>query len=214
MPTSYKKEYNEFYMSPNNPVIVDVPKINYIAVSGVGNTIEDHGDFKTSISLLYAIAFTLRMSNQSNYKVDSYFENIVPSLEGLWWKAGSDSVDYTDREHLNWKCLIRLPDVVTSKDVELAIAEASKKNKIDYSKVKFLSFEEGLSVQCMHIGSYEEEPETIHSMEAFILENGYKSNFTKDKVHHEIYLSDPRSTDISKMKIVIRHPIIAISEVE
>ncbi len=208
MAFDYKKEYKEFYMPKNKPSIVEVPKMNYIAVRGRGNPNEENSEYKDSIGLLYAIAFTIKMSYKGTYKIDGYFEYVVPPLEGFWWQEGNkDGIDYKSKDKFNFISIIRLPDFVTKKDFDWAIEEATKKKKQDFSKVEFLTYDEGICVQCMHNGSYDDEPATINLMNEYIKEKGYELDITDTRYHHEIYLSDPRKCDASKLKTVIRHPI-------
>lgn len=207
MAFDYKKEYKEFYLPPQKPVIVDVPEMNYVAVRGVGNPNEENGEYKTAIGLLYGIAFTIKMSYKSDYKMDGYFEYTVPPLEGLWWQPGTAKVEYSHKDAFHWISMIRLPDFVTPKDFSWAVGEATKKKKLDFSNAEFLTYNEGLCVQCMHLGSYDDEPATIAAMESFAEKNGYKIEITPQRLHHEIYLSDPRKADVSKLKTVVRHPI-------
>lgn len=203
----YKKEYKEFYMPKSKPSIVEVPPMNYIAVRGKGDPNEENGEYKESIGLLYGIAFTIKMSYKGNHKIDGYFEYVVPPLEGFWWQDGIDGIDYAHKENFNFISLIRLPDFVTKADFDWAIAEATKKKKTDFSKVEFLTYDEGECVQCMHIGSYDDEPATIAAMHEYAERNGYVLDITDTRYHHEIYLSDPRKCDVSKLKTVVRHPI-------
>lgn len=208
MAFDFKKEYKEFYMPKKVPSIVEVPKMNYIAVRGKGNPNEEGGDYKNSIGLLYAIAFTIKMSYKGTHKIDGYFEYVVPPLEGFWWQEGIDgSIDYNNKDAMCFISLIRLPDFVTKEDFDWAVREATLKKGTDYSKVEFLSYDEGLCVQCMHIGSYDDEPATIELMHEFMKENGYVLDISEKRFHHEIYLSDPRRCDASKLKTVVRHPI-------
>lgn len=208
MAFDYKKEYKEFYMLKNKPSIVDVPKMNYIAVRGKGNPNDEDSEYKDSIGLLYAIAFTIKMSYKGSYKIDGYFEYVVPPLEGFWWQDGNrDRIDYNSKDKFNFISLIRLPDFVTKKDFDWAVEEATNKKKQDFSKVKFFSYDEGVCVQCMHIGSYDDEPTTIDLMHKYMEESGYELDISDKRFHHEIYLSDPRRCDVSKLKTVIRHPI-------
>lgn len=208
MAFDYKKEYKEFYMPKNKPSIVEIPKMNYIAVRGKGNPNAEDGEYKKSIGLLYAIAFTIKMSYKGSYKIDGYFEYVVPPLEGFWWQDGNkNGIDYNDKESLNFISVIRLPDFVTKKDFDWAIEEATNKKKQDFSKVEFLTYDEGICVQCMHIGSYDNEPATVELMHRYMTENGYEIDITGERLHHEIYLSDPRRCDVSRLKTVIRHPI-------
>lgn len=207
MSFDYKKEYKEFYMPKNKPSIVDVPKMNYIAVSGTGNPNEENGEYKNSIGLLYAIAFTIKMSYKGTHKIDGYFEYVVPPLEGLWWQDGVGGIDYAHKENFKFISLIRLPDFVSEDDFNWAIQEATIKKGKDFSNVKFFTYNEGLCVQCMHIGSYDAEPATVDLMREYAKENGYVFDVTHNKYHHEIYLSDPRKCAISNLKTVIRYPI-------
>ena len=207
MTFDYKKEYKEFYMPKNKPGIVDVPTMNYIAVRGKGDPNAEDGEYKAAIGLLYGIAFTIKMSYKGNYRIDGYFDYVVPPLEGFWWQNGIDDIDYAHKENFEWISLIRLPDFVTQKDFEWAIAEATKKKKTDFSKVEFLTYSEGLCVQCMHIGSYDDEPVTVATMHEYAIENGYELDITATRYHHEIYLSDARKVAPEKLKTVIRHPI-------
>ncbi len=207
MAFDYKKEYKEFYMPKNKPTIVDIPKMNYIAVRGKGNPNDENGDYKQTISLLYGIAFTIKMSYKGSYKIEGYFEYVVPPLEGFWWQEGIKGMDYSRKDELNFISIIRLPDFVTKKDFDWAVEEATQKKKQDYSRVEFFTYEEGICVQCMHIGPYDDEPATVEVMHQYMQENGYELDITDDRFHHEIYLSDPRRTDANKLKTVIRHPI-------
>ncbi len=208
MAFDYKKEYKEFYMPKNKPSIVKIPKMNYIAVRGKGNPNEENSEYKDSIGLLYAIAFTIKMSYKGTHKIDGYFEYVVPPLEGFWWQEGmKGSFDYNNKDAMHFISIIRLPDFVSKKDCDWAIEEASKKKKQDFSKLEFLTYDEGICVQCMHIGSYDNEPATMELMHQYMIENGYELDITDTRFHHEIYLSDPRRCEISKLKTVIRHPI-------
>ena len=207
MAFDYKKEYKEFYMPAKKPSIVKIPPMNYIAVRGKGDPNAEDGEYKRSIGLLYGIAFTIKMSYKGTHKIDGYFEYVVPPLEGFWWQDGVEGIDYAHKEDFNFISLIRLPDFVTQDDFNWAVAEATRKKKTDFSKVEFLSNDEGVCVQCMHIGSYDDEPATITSMHDYAKQNGYELDITDDRYHHEIYLSDPRKCDGAKLKTVVRHPI-------
>ena len=207
MAFDFKKEYKEFYLPKKKPEILEVPKINYIAVRGKGNPNEENGDYQNTLSLLYGIAYTLKMSYKGYHKIDGFFEYVVPPLEGFWWQDGKDGIDYDRKEALNFISIIRLPDFVTKADFDWAIEEATKKKKQDFSRVEFLTYDEGLCVQCMHIGSYDDEPATVELMHKYMQDNGFKLDITDKRHHHEIYLSDPRKCDTSKLKTVIRHPV-------
>lgn len=207
MSFDYKKEYKEFYLPASTPGIVKIPKMNYIAVSGKGDPNVENGEYKNSIGLLYGIAFTIKMSYKGTHKIEGYFSYVVPPLEGFWWQEGKSNIDYNHKEDFNFISVIRLPDFVTKSDFDWAIEEATKKKGIDYSKVEFLSIEEGECVQCMHIGSYDSEPVTIEAMDNYAKEQGYEIDINKERLHHEIYLSDPRRCDVNKLRTVLRHPI-------
>ena len=207
MAFDYKKEYKEFYMPANKPSIVTVPKMNYIAVRGKGDPNNENGEYKDSIGLLYAIAFTLKMSYKGSHKIDGYFEYVVPPLEGFWWQEGSDTIDYANKNGFNFISLIRLPDFVTKADFDWAVQEATSKKKTDFSNVEFLTYDEGVCIQCMHVGSYDDEPNTVARMHEYMKANGYALDITNVRYHHEIYLSDPRKCTVEKLKTVVRHPI-------
>ena len=207
MPFDYKKEYREFYMPPKKPTIVTIPPMNYIAVRGKGDPNDENGEYKQSIGLLYGVAFTIKMSKMGAHQIEGYFDYVVPPLEGFWWQDGVVGVDYSNKENFKWISLIRLPDFVTKADLDWAIAEAKKKKQTDFSKVEFLTYDEGLCVQCMHIGSYDSEPATVELMHRFMEQEGYMFDISDKRFHHEIYLSDARRTAPEKLKTVIRHPI-------
>lgn len=207
MAFDYKKEYKEFYMPKAKPEIVTVPKMNYLAVRGSGDPNVEGGEYKESIGLLYGIAFTIKMSKMGNHRIEGYFDYVVPPLEGFWWQEDTEGIDYGRKEDFRWISLIRLPDFVSEEDFQWAVAEATEKKKQDFSKVEFLSVEEGLCVQCMHIGAYDDEPETVALMDKYLEENGYENDFSTERMHHEIYLSDARRVAPERLKTVIRHPV-------
>ena len=207
MPFDFKKEYKELYLPKNKPQIVNVPKANYIAIRGQGNPNEEGGAYQRAISVLYAVAYTLKMSYKTDYKIDGFFEYVVPPLEGFWWQDGICGVDYSKKDEFNWISIIRLPDFITRENFDWAVKTASEKKKIDCSKAEFLTIEEGLCVQIMHIGSFDDEPASLEKMDKYLEENGYEKDFSDTRLHHEIYLSDPRKTTPDKQKTVIRHPV-------
>ena len=207
MAFDYKKEYKEFYMPPKKPTIVTVPPMNYLAVRGKGDPNAEDGEYKQAIGLLYGVAYTIKMSKKGSRQIEGFFDYVVPPLEGFWWQDGAEGVDYAHKESFNWISLIRLPDFVGKDDFEWAVSEASRKKKTDHSKVEFLTYDEGLCVQCMHIGSYDSEPETVRLMHELIEREGYTLDISDKRFHHEIYLSDVRKVAADKLKTVIRHPI-------
>ena len=207
MAFDFKKEYKEFYLPKAKPELVTVPPMNYIAVRGKGNPNEEEGAYKQAIGLLYGIAYTIKMSKKGSHQIDGYFDFVVPPLEGFWQQSGSNTIDYAHKENFEWISVIRLPDFVTKADFDWAVQEAAAKKKLDFSPVEFLTVDEGLCVQCMHIGPYDDEPATVAAMDAFVQANGYANDLTDVRRHHEIYLSDVRKTVPEKLKTVIRHPI-------
>ena len=207
MAFDFKKEYKEFYLPKAKPELVTVPPMNYIAVRGKGNPNEEEGAYKQAIGLLYGIAYTIKMSKKGSHQIDGYFDFVVPPLEGFWQQSGSNTIDYAHKENFEWISVIRLPDFVTKADFDWAVQEAAAKKKLDFSPVEFLTVDEGLCVQCMHIGPYDDEPATVAAMDAFVQVNGYTNDLTDARRHHEIYLSDVRKTVPEKLKTVIRHPI-------
>ncbi len=207
MAFDYKKEYKEFYMPPNKPVLVEVPPMNYIAVRGRGNPNIEGSAYKESIGLLYGIAFTIKMSKKGNRQIAGYYDYVVPPLEGFWWQDGIKGIDYSQKEQFNFISVIRLPDFVTKADFDWAVEEAARKKKTDFSKVEFLTYDEGLCVQCMHIGAYDDEPATVARMHDYMTANGYELDITDKRLHHEIYLSDARKVAPERLKTVIRHPV-------
>ncbi|MCI9362056.1 MAG: transcriptional regulator [Hungatella sp.] len=210
MAFDYKKEYKEFYLPKAVPGIVTVPKMNFAAVRGSGDPNAEGGAYKESIGLLYGVAFTIKMSKKGSHQIDGYFDYMFPPLEGFWWQDGVQGIDYARKEDFQWISLIRLPDFVTMEDFGWAIAEAEAKKQQDFSRVEFLTYDEGLCVQCMHIGAYDEEPLTVEVMHRYMTEQGYALDITEQRYHHEIYLSDARRTAPEKRKTVIRHPIKAL----
>ena len=207
MAFDYKKEYKEFYMPKNKPEIVEVPEMNFIAVRGTGDPNEEGGAYEAAIGLLYGIAFTIKMSRKGSHEIEGYFDYVVPPLEGFWRQEGIEGIDYTRKADFRWISVIRLPDFVTKADFEWAVEEAERKKKQDFSKVEFLTIAEGLCVQCMHIGPFDEEPATIEKMDRYLLENGYRNDFSEGRLHHEIYLSDARRVAPERWKTVVRHPV-------
>ena len=191
MAFDFKKEYKEFYMPKNKPEIVNVPKANYIAVRGKGDPNEEGGAYQQAISVLYAVAYTLKMSYKTDYKIEGFYEG----------------VDYTNKSAFNWISVIRLPDFVTKEDFEWAVETATKKKKLDCSSAEYLAIEEGVCVQVMHFGFFDDEPATVALMDAYLEQNGYVNDMNKERLHHEIYMSDARKVAPEKWKTVIRHPI-------
>ena len=207
MAFDFKKEYKEFYLPKDRPEIVQVPPMNYIAVRGKGDPNEPGGAYQQAMQVLYSLAYTLKMSYKSDYKIEGFFEYVVPPLEGFWWQEGIDGVDYRHKERFCWLSVIRLPDFITKQDYQWAVETATRKKGIDCSGAEFLTVDEALCVQCMHLGPYDDEPATVAKMDAWLAENGYRNDFSPARLHHEIYMSDARKVPSEKLKTVIRHPV-------
>lgn len=207
MAFDFKKEYKEFYLAKNEPQIVLVPPMNYVAVRGTGDPNEEGGAYKAAIAVLYAVSYTIKMSKMGDHRIDGYYDFVVPPLEGFWWQDGVQGVDYTNKSSFHWISVIRLPDFVTQEDFDWAVAEATRKKKLDCSIAEFMTIDEGKCVQIMHIGPYDDEPATVAVMDQYLAANGYENDFSLTRMHHEIYLSDARKIAPEKWKTVIRHPI-------
>lgn len=207
MAFDFKKAYKEFYLPKNTPEIVTVPRANYIAVRGQGDPNREGGAYQQAIGVLYAVAYTLKMSYKTDHRIEGFYEYVVPPLEGFWRQEGAAGVDYANKAAFQWISVIRLPEFVTEQDFAWAVETASRKKKLDCSAAEFLTVEEGLCVQIMHLGPYDDEPATVAIMDRYLLENGYENDLSDSRLHHEIYLSDPRKVEAAKWKTVIRHPI-------
>lgn len=208
MSFDYKKKYKELYMPKSKPSIVNIPEIQYVAVRGSGDPNEKGGAYSKAVSILYGISYTIKMSHRGANQIEGFFEYVVPPLEGIWWMGdGTIGVNYNNKFDFHWISMIRLPEFVTYDIFEWAKTETAKKKKIDTSKAELLEIEEGLCVQCLHIGSYDNEPETVALMDEFIINAGYINDINNQRRHHEIYLSDPRRVSVEKRKTVIRYPI-------
>ena len=212
MTFDFKKEYKEYYQPKKKPEIINIPSFNFIAVRGKGNPNEENGMYQQAISALYAVAYTLKMSYKTDYKIEGFYEYVVPPLEGFWWQEDEKNIDYLHKEKFRWISVIRLPDFISKNDFDWAVEKASTKKKIDCTKVEFFTFEEGLCVQMMHYGSFDEEEATVEIMNQYLQEKGYRNDFNNSRLHHEIYLSDARKVAPEKWKTVIRHPICKISK--
>ena len=207
MPFDFKREYRELYQPKTRPAIVDVPSMRFLAVEGAGDPNEEHGAYKHALELLYGIAYTLKMSYKTAHDIDGFFQYVVPPLEGFWWQPDVRGVDYANKADFRWLSVIRVPEFVSDADFDWAIEAAAAKKGLDFSPVHLIEITEGLCVQCMHVGPYDDEPETIAAMHEFASEHGFEPDFSDERRHHEIYLSDPRKANPAKMRTVVRHPI-------
>lgn len=206
MAFDFRKEYKELYKPGKKPEIVQVGPMNFLAIRGVGDPNEENGDYAQALQIFYSLAYCLKMSYKTDYAIEGFYEYVVPPLEGFWWSPAG-GVDYSRKEDFHWISVIRLPEFITRKDFDWAVQTTTKKKKLPCCLAEFLTIEEGLCVQVMHTGSYDEEPATIARMNAWLEEHGYENNMSGRRHHHEIYLSDPRKTDPEKLKTIIRHPI-------
>ena len=207
MPFDYKKEYKEFYLPKAVPQLVTLPPMQYLAVRGKGDPNEAGGAYQQAIGLLYGVAYTLKMCRKAGHEIDGYFDYVVPPLEGFWYQEGTSGVDFAHKDAFCWISVIRVPDFVTRADFDWAVAEATRKKKQDFSAVEFLTVDEGLCVQMLHVGAYDDEPASVARMDAFLAQNNCVNDFSAERMHHEIYLSDPRKTPPEKRKTVLRHPV-------
>ena len=207
MAFDFKQEYKEFYMPKNKPELVTVPRANYIAVRGKGDPNAEGGEYQQAIGVLYAVAYTLKMSYRTDHRIEGFYDYVVPPLEGFWWQEGVDGIDYGDKSAFRWISVIRLPDFITKDDVAWAVETATKKKKLDCSGAELLTVDEGLCVQIMHIGPFDDEPASVARMDRYLAEHGYENDFSDTRLHHEIYLSDARKVAPEKWKTVIRHPV-------
>ena len=202
-----KKEYKEFYLPKERPEIVTVPRANYAAVRGQGDPNAPDGAYQRAIAVLYAVAYTIKMSKKGDHRIDGYYDFVVPPLEGFWWQDEIDGVDYGNKAGFQWYAVIRLPDFVTGADFAWAVAEAGRKKRLDCSGAEFLTVDEGLCVQILHVGPFDDEPRSVALMDEHIRQQGYENDFSATRLHHEIYLSDARKAAPEKWRTVIRHPI-------
>ena len=207
MAFDYKKEYKEFYLPFRKPHLITVPPMNFVTVQGKGDPNDPAGEYQAAMEVLYGLAYTIKMSYKGSHRMEGFFEYVVPPLEGLWHQQGVDGVDYAHKETFEWTSMIRLPEFVTREEFDWAVQEATAKKKLDFSAVELLKVDEGLCVQCMHTGPYDSEPATVDAMHEYATEQGYVPDFSDTRLHHEIYLSDPRKCAPEKLKTVVRHPI-------
>lgn len=207
MAFDFKKEYRDLYQPKTKPSIVEVPSMRFIAVDGAGDPNEEGGAYKEAVGLLYGVAYTLKMSYKTDHAIPGFYEYVVPPLEGFWWQSDIVDIDYSDKATFQWLSAIRVPEFVDENAFAWAVETATGKKKLDFSSVKLIEIDEGLCVQCMHVGPYDDEPATVAAMHAFAESQGYVPDFSEARRHHEIYLSDPRKVDPAKMKTVVRHPV-------
>lgn len=207
MAFDFKKEYRDLYQPKTKPSIIEVPPMRFLAVEGAGDPNEAGGTYQHALELLYGLAYTLKMSYKTDYAIEGFYQYVVPPLEGFWWQPGVAGVDYANKASFQWVSVLRVPEFVTAADFDWAVGIATKKKKLDFSPMRLIEVDEGLCVQCMHVGPYDSEPATVDAMHEYAAAQGYVPDFSDTRRHHEIYLSDPRKADPAKMKTVVRHPI-------
>lgn len=189
------------------PEIVKVPCMSYVAVRGRGDPNEENGAYQKALGILYAVSYTIRMSHKSSRRMEGFFEYVVPPLEGFWQQECAKGLGSPDKAGFCWISVIRLPDFVSPADFQWAVAEAGQKKKLDCSPAELLTVDEGLCVQLLHRGSYDSEPESIARMNRYLAEHGFQSDLSESRLHHEIYLSNPKKAAPERLKTVLRHPI-------
>jgi len=206
MAKDYKKEYKDLYLPKAKPMIIDIPEMQFAAVEGRGDPNDKNGEYPAALQILYGVQYAIKMSKMGNNKLEGYFDYVVPPLEGLWWLGNETDFTPENKSKFNWISMIRLPEFVDKSIFKWACGELNKKN-LGTKNAKLLKIKEGLCVQCMHVGSYDDEPRTIGLIEEFIAKNNLKRDITDKRRHHEIYVSDPRKTATEKLKTVIRIPV-------
>ncbi len=208
MAYDFKKEEKALYNPKAEPSLLTVPPMRFLAVEGKGNPNDPEGAYSEAVQTLYTLSYTIKMSKMGEAELPGFFDYTVPPLEGLWWmEGGAPGVDFQNKAGFCWIAMIRQPDFVTEEVLDWAKAEAKRKKGADCGKGKLMIYDEGLCVQCMHIGAYDDEPATVAAMDAFLAENGYENDMENGRRHHEIYLGNPRTTEVSKRKTILRHPV-------
>lgn len=228
MAFDFKKEYKDLYLPKAKPTLIDVPAMSFLAVAGAGNPNDENGSYAEAVALLYGISFTVKMAKMGSWQPEGYFDYVVPPLEGLWFGEGTfDGRRIVDKDAFQWVSLIRQPDFVTPDVFTWATGEVSKKKpNLDTTRIKLVRFAEGTCAQVMHHGPYDDEPATVEALGAFIHKQGSVEDITEPasaealmnaldaqggipslRLHHEIYLGDPRRTRPENLKTVIRHPV-------
>lgn len=202
MKIDLKKELKHLYRpSARQPEILEIPRMNFLMMDGAGNP-NNNPVYQQTVEALYGVAYTLKFASKKTLARDY---TVMP-LEGLWWGTPMGQHVFTedDKAKFQWTMMIMQPDFITAEMVEGAIAQVkAKKGLENLEQIRFDAFTEGLSVQILYFGSYDDEGPTIASMHQFAFDQGYQ---LRGK-HHEIYLSDPRRTSPEKLKTILRHPI-------
>ncbi|WMI79972.1 GyrI-like domain-containing protein [Anaerotignum sp. MB30-C6] len=204
----YKKKYKNLYQPKTQPSVIEVPEMCFIQIDGQGNPNEEDGEYQRAVETLYALSYAIKMMPKKGNTPPCYFEYVVAPLEGLWWLGDLDEFDYSCKSKFHWTSMIRQPEFVTEEVFAQACEMVrAKKPHLDVKIARLAWFSEGLCVQCMHHGSFDDEPETLAEMKAFMEEEKLLSDLSQTRRHHEIYLSDPRKIEVSKMKTILRYPV-------
>lgn len=205
----FKKEYKAIYQPKQIPSILEIGEMTYMMVDGKGNPNTSEA-YQEAIELLYGIAYGIKMSKKQEVQPKGYFDFVVPPLEGFWdiEPSAFDGEYILDKNKLTWTSMIRVPDFVTQEVFEEQKQKILKKKPhLSPEKIYRKVIAEGLCVQILHVGSYDDEARSIKKIDEFAEDQGYAMDITETRRHHEIYLSDYRKTEASKLKTIIRHPI-------
>lgn len=198
MKYEWKKQEKELYLPKPEPQIITVPNQKFFAIKGKGNPNE--ADFSDRIGVLYSLAYAVRMMPKSGFTPDGYFEYTVYPLEGVW-----DGNNAVDKSSFSYTIMIRQPEFVTAEIVAKALENTKKKKPHPFlSEVFFCEMEDGLSVQIMHVGDYDNEPLSFAKMNEFMVKNALVRN---TDTHREIYLTDASKTERDKLKTVLRYSV-------
>lgn len=205
----FKKEQKEFYTTKKEPHYVEVPEMKFIMIQGNGNPNDPNGEYQAAIGVLYALSYAIRMSYKKDYQIPGFYEYVVAPLEGLWtMKDDSIRLDANTKNNLSWTAMIHQPDFVNDEVFAWACEQVTNNKHLDTSKAFLKSFHEGLSIQMMHQGAYDDEPASFDLMFKKLEKDGYANDYLLDTYHHhEIYLKDNRDPDSSKWKTVLRMPV-------
>ena len=203
----FKKVFKDCYAPKPTPQLVSVPRFSFISVQGCGNPNETDGAYQSALQCLYALSYTIKMSKKIK-ALKNYVEYVVPPLEGLWW--GRENGE--SKEHFKWQAMIAQPDFVSQEIFEYATQEVAAKKGIDSTKASLIHFEEGLCVQMLHIGSYDDEPQSLAKIKDFMMCNALQNDIGSvqgdfTRLHHEIYLNNPNKTPPHKLKTILRIPV-------
>lgn len=202
----FKKRDKVLYQAKKEPTLLEVPALVYIMVDGTGDPNVEDGAYQQALGLLYGLSYTIKMSKNSAWCPEGYYDFVVPPLEGLWDQGGRQGMDYAHKEQLSWTAFIRQPEFVTEAVFDQACAEVRRKKGLDPAKARLVTWQEGLCVQCLHVGSYDDEPTTMERLYEFVREQGLALDYGTRR-HHELYLSDPRKTAPEKCKTLLRLPV-------